>query len=126
MIPDKSFEKKDETKGLFSRFLSLIFPHKNLVFEILLSSIIFTLLGILGAFYLKYLIDEVFTSGLKKSLHVISIGMVILTIFRVLLSSFRQHLLLHLSQKIDVALVFEYYRHVLKLPMSFFDTRKVG
>ncbi len=31
MIPDKSFEKKDETKGLFSRFLSLIFPHKKLI-----------------------------------------------------------------------------------------------
>lgn len=126
MIPDKSFEKKDETKGLFSRFLSLIFPHKKLVFEIFLSSIIFTLFGILGAFYFKYLIDEVFSSGLRKSLHVISLGMLILTVFKVLLSSFRQHLLLHLSQKIDVALIFEYYRHVLKLLMSFFDTRKVG
>ncbi|WP_246745064.1 hypothetical protein [Thiospirochaeta perfilievii] len=51
MIHDKSFEKKDETKGLYSLFLSLIFPHKKLVFEIFLSSIIFTFLGILGAFY---------------------------------------------------------------------------
>ncbi len=126
MIPDKSFEKKDETKGMFSRFLSLIFPHKKIVFEIFVSSILLTLLGILGAFYFKYLIDEVFSSGLRKSLHVVSIGMVILSIFKVLLSSFRQHLLQHMSQKIDVALIFEYYRHVLKLPMSFFDTRKVG
>lgn len=126
MVPDKSFEKKDETKGLFSRFISLIFPHKKLVWEIFVSSVIITLLGILGAFYFKFLIDEVFSSGLKKSLHVVSIGMVLLTIFKVLLGAFRQHLLLHLSQKIDVALIFEYYRHVLKLPMKFFDTRKVG
>ena len=126
MVPDKSFEKKDETVGLFSRCISLIFPHKKLVLEIFVASILFTLLGILGAFYFKYLIDEVFISGLTKSLHVISIGMVLLTVFKILLGSFRQHLLLHLSQKIDVALIFEYYRHVLKLPMSFFDTCKVG
>ena len=126
MIPDKSFEKKNETTGLFSRFFSLILPHKKLVAEIFIASVLFTLLGILGAFYFKYLIDEVFISGIKKSLHIISVGMVLLTIFKVLLSAFRQHLLLHLSQKIDVALIFAYYTHVLKMPMSFFDTRKVG
>lgn len=126
LVPNNTFEKKDETIGLFSRFFSLIYPHKKLVAEIFISSLLFTLLGILGAFHFKFLIDDVFVGGLKKSLHAISIGMVILTTFKVLLNSFRKHLLLYLSQKIDVALIFEYYRHVLKLPMSFFDTRKVG
>lgn len=126
MVPDESFKKGDETTGLFSRFLSLIFPHKQLVAEIFIASILYTLLGILGAFYFKYLIDEILIGGLLKTLHIISIGMVILTVFKVLLDAFRSHLLLHLSQKIDIALIFSYYQHVLKLPMSFFDSRKVG
>ncbi|MCG8572751.1 MAG: peptidase domain-containing ABC transporter [Spirochaetes bacterium] len=126
MIPDNSFQKGDETTGLFNRFLSLIFPHKKLIGEIFLSSLLFALLGILGAFYFKYLIDEILINGLQKTLHIISVGVVLLTLFKVLMDGFRKHLLLHLSQKIDIALIFSYYKHVLKLPMSFFDSRKVG
>ncbi|MBN1696202.1 MAG: peptidase domain-containing ABC transporter [Spirochaetales bacterium] len=126
LLPEESFEKKDETTGMLSRFFSLMIPHKSLIGEIFLSSVLFTLLGILGAFYFKFLIDEVFEGGLVKSLNIISVGMVILTLFKVLMDAFRKHLLLHLSQKIDVSLIFSYYQHVLKLPMSFFDRRKVG
>ena len=43
-----------------------------------------------------------------------------------LLSTFRSHLLLYLSQKLDISLSLGYYQHVLKLPMDFFSTRKVG
>lgn len=126
MVPEERFKKGDETTGLFARFFSLITPHKRLLVEIFLASVLFTLLGILGAFYFKFLIDEVLAEGLERTLHLLSIGAIILILFRVLLNAFRGHLLLYLSQKIDIALVLQYYRHVLELPVSFFDTRKVG
>ncbi|MBN2658349.1 MAG: peptidase domain-containing ABC transporter [Spirochaetales bacterium] len=126
LTPSESFEKKADNKGLFSRFFSLLNPHRKLMAEIILSSFLLTLLGMIGAFYFKYLIDEVFISGLLDSLHVVTIGMIVLTVFRILLGAFRQHLLVYLTQKIDLSLVFTYYRHVLKLPLSFFDSRRVG
>ena len=43
-----------------------------------------------------------------------------------MLSAIRSHLLLYLSQKLDIALLLGYYNHILKLPMNFFGTRKVG
>ena len=113
-------------RACFPRFFSLLYPHKKLMIEIVISSVILTLLGMLGAFYFKYLIDEVFISGLLESLHVVTIGMIILTLFKILLGAFRQHILVYLTQKIDISLIFSYYRHVLKLPMTFFDTRRVG
>ena len=33
---------------------------------------------------------------------------------------------MYLSQKLDIALLLGYYRHVMELPMNFFGTRKVG
>ena len=57
---------------------------------------------------------------------VLSIGVIILNVFKVLLNAFRTQLLLYLSQKLDIALLLGYYRHVLELPMNFFGTRKVG
>ena len=56
----------------------------------------------------------------------LSIGVILLNVFKVLLNAFRSHLLLYLSQKLDIALLLGYYRHVLELPMNFFGTRKVG
>ncbi len=126
MIPDEEFEAGDETTGLFSRFFSLILPHKRLLIEIFFASILYTLMGLAGAFYFKYLLDTVLSDGLIKTLHIVSVGFIILTLFKVLMNAFRKHLLLYLSQKIDISLILNYYQHVLELPMSFFDSRKVG
>lgn len=126
LVPEERFKKGDETTGFFGRFFSLLAPHKRSLVEIFLASVLFTLLGILGAFYFKFLIDEVLVEGLEKTLHLLSIGALILVLFRVFLNAFRRHLLLYLSQKIDIALILQYYQHVLDLPVSFFDSRKVG
>ncbi len=45
---------------------------------------------------------------------------------KVILNAFRSHLLIYLSQKIDIPMILGYYNHVLDLPMSFFGTRKTG
>lgn len=126
LVKSENFKKGDETKGLFSRFFSLLIPQKALIFNIFIASLIYTFLGILGAFYFKELLDNVLPNALYKTLMTLSIGVILLNIFKVLLNAFRTHLLLYLSQKLDIALLLGYYRHVIDLPMNFFGTRKVG
>lgn len=126
MVPTPQFEKGDETKGLFQRFFGLLKPQKRLITHIFFASILYTILGILGAFYFKFLLDDILPYGLNKSLHIISIGIILLYTFQVLLNMFRTQLLLYLGQKLDVSLMLGYYHHVLSLPMNFFGTRKVG
>lgn len=126
LVKNESFKKGDETKGLFTRFFHLLIPQKKLLLHIFVASLVYTILGILGAFYFKELIDSVLPDGLKKTLMTLSIGVILLNVFKVILSAFRSHLLLYLSQKLDIALLLGYYRHVLELPMNFFGTRKVG
>lgn len=126
LTPDVKFKKGNETKGVFQRFFHILIPQKKLLIHIFLASILITVLGILGAFYYKLLVDEIMPSGLEKTLFIMSIGVICLNIFRVILNALRSHLLLYLSQKLDIALLLGYYRHVLELPMNFFGTRKVG
>ena len=111
---------------MFSRFFHLLLPQKKLLLHIFVASLIYTILGIVGAFYFKELIDSVLPDGLHKTLMTLSIGVILLNVFKVLLNAIRSHLLLYLSQKLDIALLLGYYRHVLELPMNFFGTRKVG
>lgn len=126
LIKSESFQKGDETKGLFQRFFHLLLPQKKLLLHIFAASLLYTVLGILGAFYFKELIDSVLPDGLSKTLMTLSIGVILLNVFKVVLGAFRSHLLLYLSQKLDIALLLGYYRHVIELPMNFFGTRKVG
>ena len=126
MVPSQTFRKGKETKGLFERFWGLLLPQKRLVFDVFIASLVITVLGILGAFYFQIIIDDILPAGIGKTLTVLSIGVILLNLFAVLLSVLRQQLLVYLSQKLDIALLLGYYEHVLKLPMNFFGTRKVG
>lgn len=126
IVPAQTFRKGKETKSIFERFWGLLLPQKHLVIDIFIASLVITVLGILGAFYFQFIIDDILPAGIEKNLTVLSIGVVLLKLFAVLLSVLRTQLLVYLSQKLDIALLLGYYDHVLKLPMNFFGTRKVG
>lgn len=126
MVPAATFEKGDETKGLFQRFWGLIKVQRNLLINIFVASILITILGIIGSFYFKFLIDDILPNNLSKSLMTISIAMIVLATFKIITEFFRTLLLMHMSQNIDIPLLLGYYNHVIDLPMNFFGTRKVG
>ncbi len=126
LTKSETFQKGKETKGLFERFLYLLYPQKKMLLHIFIASLIYTVLGILGAFYYQALLDDILPDSLSQTLLTLSIGVIALNVFKVMLNAFRSHLLLYLSQKLDIALILGYFKHVLQLPMSFFGTRRVG
>ena len=78
------------------------------------------------SFYFQIIMDSVVPGSLKKTLITLSLAVIMLYAFKSILEGFRNHLMLYLSQKIDIPLILGYYNHVLGLPMKFFSTRKVG
>ena len=120
LVKSESFVKGNETKGLFQRFFHLLLPQKRLLLHIFMASLVYTILGIAGAFYYKALMDDILPDGLIRTLTTLSVGVIFLNIFKVILDAIRSHLLLYLSQKLDIALLLGYYRHILELPMNFF------
>lgn len=126
LIPNESFQSRDEEKNTFSGFMFLLKNQQSLLIPVFLSSILITIFGVLGAFYFKIVIDNIVIDNLKHTLTYLSIGIIVLYIFKVLLELFRSHLILYLSRRLDIKLMFGYYKHVLSLPINFFETRKVG
>ncbi len=126
LVPTSKFQKGNENKGVFSRFFSLILPQRRLLINIFLSSLMITLFGILASFYFRFIMDDIVPNSTRKTLTALSVGVILLYIFKAVLEAFRNHLMLHLGQKLDIPLILGYYEHVLGLPMNFFGTRKVG
>ena len=104
----------------------MILPQKKLLSTIILTSVLLTALGIFVSFFSKIIMDEIIPYGLKNSLYVLLIVFGFLTLVQNLLSSFRQHILLFLSRKIDIPVLLGYYNHIIHLPYNFFGTRRIG
>ncbi|CAM2888390.1 peptidase domain-containing ABC transporter [Hathewaya histolytica] len=127
MIPNNEFSPgKNKNGGMLYKFISLLLPQKALFIYSIIASVILTTLGIASSFFNKILMDEILPYGLKNQLKIFVIGFLILGITQIILSAIRQYMLLYLSQKIDIPLLLGYFKHVYKLPMQFFTTRKVG
>ncbi|MDU5108115.1 peptidase domain-containing ABC transporter [Clostridium sp.] len=127
LVPNNEFNVgKVKGQGILSKFIRLLLPQKALFAYSIITSAILTILGIASAFFNKILMDEILPYSLKNQLNIFVIGFLLLAITQVGLGAIRQHMLLYLSQKIDIPLLLGYFKHVYKLPMKFFASRKVG
>ncbi|MBX4271774.1 peptidase domain-containing ABC transporter [Clostridium estertheticum] len=127
LLPNHEFSvKKDKKENMLLKFVSILLPQKALFIYTIIASVILTLLGIASSFFNKILMDEILPYSLKNELMVFTIGFLVIGITQILIAAIRQQMLLYLSQKISISLLLGYFRHVYKLPMKFFASRKVG
>jgi ATP-binding cassette subfamily B protein len=71
-------------------------------------------------------VDTVLPHHEGRLLNALGIGMLLILVFRCLFSMLRQYLVAHVGRKVDLTLIAGYSRHLLTLPMRFFEMRRVG
>ncbi|MBO1126595.1 peptide cleavage/export ABC transporter [Enterococcus faecalis] len=116
---------KEKVAGL-SSFLPIIWKQKGLVFHIVLASTFITFFGIGSSYYFQGILDFFIPNQARSTLNIISIGLIVVYLFRVLFEYSRSYLLVILGQRMSIAVMLQYFKHVLNLPMNFFATRKSG
>ena len=126
LAPNESFEKGNKTKGVLKNFLPLVTPHKWTLAGVILASVIYTVFGIIGTFYYRYLLDQIIPNSEKNILFILSIGVVALYVFQSVISGVRSQLLLFLGKRVDYRLVLDFYNHLIELPIKFFSSYKIG
>ena len=126
MEPTSNFVKKKTTENPLIRFARLLLTQKRILGTVCLASLLITVLGILASFYFRFIMDDVGQYSKTHSLLTISLGIIFLYACQSVLLFFRSRLLQYMSQNLDIPLMLGYYNHVLRLPMDFFGTRKVG
>jgi len=126
LTPRTNFRAGDETISVWRRFARLLEPHDFLLAEAFLATIFFMVLGLGASLYIQLLVDNVFVNKNWQLLQWLSLGLIGLIAFRAAFGLVRGALLAHIGQKVDLTLILEYYRHLMKLPMQFFDTRQTG
>ena len=108
------------------RFLRLLSPHTAVLTEAFSCAVLMTVLGISTSYFIQHLVDSVLVRHEGRLLNALGIGMVLVALFRTLFGLLRQYLVAHVGRKVDLALIAGYTRHILKLPLRFFEMRQVG
>ncbi len=108
------------------QFLGLLGGHVPVLGEAVACALLMTLLGVANSYFLQHLVDNVLLRNEHRLLNALGVGMALLIVFRSLFGVLRQYLLAHVGRRADMALMSRYSRHLLGLPMQFFDMRRVG
>lgn len=126
LYPKAEFKKGGEKTRLISYFFELVKPHKKILVHIIIASLMLSLFGVVTSFYFRFLIDEVLYSETKSTLNICSISFLLIIIFKAIISFCRSQIILYLGRKLDISLTGGFFFHLLRLPLSFFSTRKTG
>lgn len=116
---------KDKKNGLLS-FIPILTKQKGLISNIILATLLVTIINIIGSYYLQSIIDTYVPDQMKNTLGVISIGLAFVYILQQILTYAQDYLLLILGQRLSIDVILSYIKHVFYLPMSFFATRRTG
>jgi ATP-binding cassette subfamily B protein len=108
------------------RFVGLLGGHTPVLGEAFGCALFMTLLSVSTSYFVQHLVDSVLVRHETRLLNALGIGMVLIVVFRTLFGALRQYLLAHVGRKVDLTLMAGYARHILGLPLSFFETRRVG
>jgi len=110
----------------FTWFIPAIVKYRALLGEVLVASFFLQLFALLTPLFMQVVIDKVLVHKGFTTLHVLAIGMIVLAVFDALLGGLRSYLFAHTSNRIDVGLGAQLFRHVLALPLAYFESRRVG
>lgn len=110
----------------FTWFIPAIVKYRKLLQEVLVISLVLQLIALATPMFFQAVIDKVLVNHALKTLHVIAIGLICATLFEAALTGIRTYVFAHTSSKMDVELGARLFRHLLNLPVSYFQARRVG
>ena len=110
----------------FTWFIPAIVKYRKLFGEVLLASFFIQLFGLVTPLFFQVVIDKVLVHRGLTTLDVLVIGLIALTLFEVILQGLRTYIFSHTAFRVDVELSSQLFKHLLGLPIAYFQARQVG
>ncbi|TBV04488.1 type I secretion system permease/ATPase [Stutzerimonas kirkiae] len=110
----------------FTWFIPAIVKYRRLLGEVLLVSFVLQIFALLTPLFFQVVMDKVLVHRGLTTLDVLAIGLLGIMLFETLLSGLRSYVFAHTASRIDVELGSRLFRHLLSLPLAYFQARRVG
>lgn len=100
--------------------------YRGIMGEVLLASLFVQVFALVTPLIFQVVIDKVLTQRALTTLDVLVVALVGLSVFEAVLAGLRNYLFAHTTNRIDVELGAKLFRHLLRLPMAYFESRRGG
>jgi subfamily B ATP-binding cassette protein HlyB/CyaB len=110
----------------FSWFVPSLVKHRKLLGEVLFISFILQLFALVSPLFFQVVMDKVLVHRGMTTLDVLVIGLLVVVVFESLLNGLRSYVFSHTTSRIDVELGARLFRHLVQLPLAYFQARRVG
>ena len=107
-------------------FLPTIWRYRRPLGHVLAASLFVQIFALTAPLIFQVIVDKVLTHKGYETLFVMIAGLVVIGLFDVLLQYLRAYALSHTTNRIDVELGQRLFAHLLRLPISYFETRSAG
>ena len=124
--PLRFFTQKQDKEGGFWRFFRRVWIYRGILFQALPLNLVLGLLSLTSPFLLQILTDDVLVRGDIKLLTTVAIAVVVMNIISTSLSFVQSNLIAHFAQRMQLGLVLEFGRQILRLPLTYYETRRSG
>ncbi|MHC0062493.1 peptidase domain-containing ABC transporter [Nostoc sp. UIC 10890] len=126
--PVRFFTQEDEQEkiGGFGGFLRRVWPYRAILAQTLLLNSVLGLLSLASPFLLQILTDDVLVRGDTQLLTSVAIAVIVMHLVSSSLRLAQSNLVAHFAQRLQLGLIFEFGRQILRLPLSYYESRRSG
>ncbi len=120
------FYKNEDKREGFGIYWELFSPYKKIFVQILLISLLLNLMGLATPYFSQQIIDKVLINMDFGLLNIIGVGFLIFVIMSSVSGLLRRYLTAFMSLQMDIEMSAQLFRHLFRLPASFFASRRTG
>ncbi|MDZ8053120.1 MAG: peptidase domain-containing ABC transporter [Aulosira sp. ZfuVER01] len=124
--PVRFFAQEDDQIGGFWRFFKRVWNYRAILAQALPINLILGLLSLASPFLLQILTDDVLVRGDTNLLTTVAISVVVMNFISSSLSFVQSNLIANFAQRLQLGLVMEFGRQILRLPLSYYESRRSG
>ncbi len=116
----------EESKASFTFLSKYLLKYKTLVIQLAIGLLGGSLLSLIFPFLTQSIVDVGIQNQDINFIYVVLLAQIMLFLGRMGIETIRSWILLHLSARINISIISDFFIKLMKLPISFFDTRMTG
>ena len=124
--PIRFSEQSEDKLSGFSRFFKRAWAYRQILVQVLPINLILGVLSLAFPFLLQILTDEVLVRGDMKLLTSVAIAVIVMNLVSSSLRIVQSNLIAHFAQRLELGLILEFGRAILRLPLSYYESRRSG
>lgn len=124
--PGSELVQTGAAQSPWKRFFAYLRPYRSLLGYLIMATLVIEALGVVPPIIVQNVLDNVVVHQSIDLLHVLIVGLIISHVFTQITSAVRGLLSNFLVRNLDFAMMSQFFKHAMSLPISFFAKRRTG